>query len=34
VLPGSRFAKAIMIAVTSLIVFGLLASAVASPAGV
>jgi hypothetical protein len=34
VLPGSRYAKAIMIAVTVLIIFGLIASAVAYPVSV
>jgi hypothetical protein len=34
VLPGSRYAKAIMIAVTVLIILGLVASAVAYPAAV
>ncbi len=33
-LPGSRYAKAIMIAVTALIIFGLVASAVAYPVSV
>ncbi len=33
-LPGSRYAKAIMIAVTVLIIFGLVASAVAYPVSV
>lgn len=33
-LPGSRYAKAIMIAVTVLIIFGLIASAVAYPVSV
>jgi hypothetical protein len=34
VLPGSRYAKAIMIAVTVLIILGLVASAVAYPVSV
>jgi hypothetical protein len=34
VLPGSRYAKAIMIAVTVLIIVGLVASAVAYPVSV
>jgi hypothetical protein len=33
-MPGSRYAKAVMIAVTVLIIFGLIASAVAYPVAV